>query len=115
VDEQVKLLARGKGYSLFLTPTESVMVPSQQDAALPINEQYEESSMTLIFSASQQIANSRLENQSAAGPLLNTESAPIKQSDIQMKLEGVNFSPTVNGIKQLPNIASDVIGNDSAK
>ena len=31
VDDQVKFLARGKGYTLFLTPTESIMVLSRQE------------------------------------------------------------------------------------
>jgi hypothetical protein len=32
VDAQVKFLARGKGYTLFLTPTESVMVLTGREA-----------------------------------------------------------------------------------
>ena len=35
VDAHVKFLARGHGYTLFLTPTESVMVLQQREAQLP--------------------------------------------------------------------------------
>ena len=91
VDEQVKFLARGKGYNLFLTPTESVMVLSRQEATVPASES------------------------SVTDPLLNMEPAPIKQSVVRMKLEGANPSPAIDGMEQLPGIVNYFIGNDPAK
>jgi hypothetical protein len=91
VDDQVKFLARGQGYTLFLTPTESVMVLSQQEAKVTAGDP------------------------SATDLLLHTEPAPIKQSVVRMKLEGANSSPTVSGMEQLPGIVNYFIGNDSAK
>ena len=91
VDDQVKFLARGKGYTLFLTPTESVMVLSQQEAKVPASDP------------------------SVTDPLMNTEPAPIKQSVVRMKLEGANPSPAVSGLEQLPGIVNYFIGNDPAK
>lgn len=89
VDGQVKFLSRGSGYTLFLTPTESVMVLQQRDAT----------------------------SQPGGGhdPLATTEPAPIKQSVVRMKLEGANPSPAIDGMEQLPGIVNYFIGNDPAK
>ena len=87
VDGQVKFLSRGSGYTLFLTPTESVMVLQQRQA----NETQ------------------------THDPLAAMEPAPIKQSVVRMKLEGANPEPTVEGLEQLPGIVNYFIGNDPAK
>jgi len=89
VDAQVKFLSRGNGYTLFLTPTESVMVLQQREAK-------ERASGT-------------------HNPLSITEPAPIKQSVVRMKLEGANPSAVIDGIEQLPGIVNYFIGNDPAK
>ena len=89
VDALVKFLSRGSGYTLFLTPTESVMVLQQRAAAPPANDVHD--------------------------PLAMTEPAPIKQSVVRMKLEGANPSPAIDGMEQLPGIVNYFIGNDPAK
>jgi hypothetical protein len=91
VDAQVKFMARGKGYTLFLTPTESVMVLQQREAtaekdALKVNN-----------------------------PASLPEPAPIKQAVVRMKLEGATPSPVIDGMEQLPGIVNYFIGNDPAK
>ena len=93
VDQQVKFLARGKGYNLFLTPTESVMVLTGRDA-------------------------SRVKGETGSGPtdvLLGHESQEYKRSVVRMKLEGANPSPAIDGMEQLPGIVNYFIGNDPAK
>ena len=89
VDAHVKFLSRGSGYTLFLTPTESVMVLQQREAT----------------------------SQPSGGhdPLVTTEPMPIKQSVVRMKLEGANPSPAIDGMEQLPGIVNYFIGNDPAK
>jgi hypothetical protein len=89
VDAHVKFLSRGSGYTLFLTPTESVMVLQQREAT----------------------------SQPRGGhdPLVTTEPAPIKQSVVRMKLEGANPTPAIDGMEQLPGIVNYFIGNDPAK
>ncbi len=91
VDQQVKFLARGKGYTLFLTPTESVMVLQQREATA------EKDALTL--------------NESTDFP----KQAPIKQAVVRMKLEGANPSPAIDGMEQLSGIVNYFIGNDPAK
>src|SRR6478672_7342945 len=71
VDAQVKFLARGKGYTLFLTPTESVMVLQQREAP---TEQ---------------------DPRSMTDPKALPKQAPIKQAVVRMKLEGANHVPTI--------------------
>ncbi|MBX3349973.1 MAG: SBBP repeat-containing protein [Nitrospira sp.] len=92
VDEQVKFLARGKGYNLFLTPTESVMVLTRRDA-------------------------SRVTGDTRSDPtdVLGHEPQAYKHSVVRMKLEGANPSPAIDGMEQLPGIVNYFIGNDPAK
>jgi|CXWL01.1.fsa_nt_gi hypothetical protein len=89
VDGAVKFISRGSGYTLFLTPTESVMVLQQRETSSPTND--------------------------IRDPLATTEPALIKQSVVRMKLEGANPSPAIDGMEQLPGIVNYFIGNDPKK
>ena len=91
-DKSVNFIARGSGYTLFLTPTESVMVLQQQ------REAKEQGS-----------------DKTASDPLSMTEPAPIKQSVVRMKLEGANPAPAIDGMEKLPGIVNYFIGNDPEK
>lgn len=91
VDDQVKFLARGKGYALFLTPTESVMVLQQREGV------------------------KRTASNGSTRPLGHNEAAPWTQSIVRMKLEGANPSPDVQGVEKLPGIVNYFIGNDLTK
>ena len=92
VDDQVKFLARGKGYTLFLTPTESVMVLAGRDV-------------------SRVKSNAGLDQTDVIGH----ESQEYKQSVVRMKLEGANPSPAIDGMEKLPGIVNYIIGNDPTK
>ena len=91
VDAPVKFLARGSGYTLFLTPTESVMVLQQREAP----------------TAKDPLA--------MTDPTVLPEPAPIKQAVVRMKLAGANEAPEVAGMEQLPGIVNYFIGNDPKK
>jgi hypothetical protein len=91
VDGQVKFLARGKGYTLFLTPTESVLVLQQREA--PADK----------------------DQHAMSDPTALPEPAPIKQAVVRMKLNGANPSPAVDGLEKLPGIVNYFIGHDLAK
>ena len=91
VDAQVQFLARGTGYTLFLTPTESVMVLQQREAPTA-KDPLAMSDTTVV-----------------------PEAAPIKQSVVRMKLEGANPSPAIDGMEPLPGIVNYFIGNDPEK
>lgn len=115
VDDQVKFLARGKGYTLLLTQTESVMVLSRPEPKTSIDDRSAEFLMSLTFPPSQQETNTKMDDRTWVGPLWNTEPTPIKHSVVRMKLEGANPSPTIDGMEQLPGIVNYFIGNDPAK
>ena len=88
MDDLAKFLARGKGYTLFLSPTKPVMVLSQQDAHVPIDDRCEEFIMALTFAQSQQGENTQVGNQTMPTPLMNAEPS-LTDSVVRMKLEGV--------------------------
>jgi hypothetical protein len=91
VDAQAKFIARGKGYTLFLTPTESVMVLQQREATV------EKDPLAM------------------SDPAALLEPAPIKQAVVRMKLEGANQAPVIDGMEQLPGIVNYFIGNNPKK
>jgi uncharacterized repeat protein (TIGR01451 family) len=90
-DPQVKFIARGRGYTLFLTPTESVMVLQQREVKKLTGEA------------------------SPIDPMAMPEPAPVKQAVVRMKLEGANPSPAIDGMEQLPGIVNYFIGHDPEK
>jgi hypothetical protein len=91
VDEQVTFLARGPGYRLFLTPSESVLVVQQREP------------------------NTETAQQGRGKLTARPEPPAIKQAVVRMKLEGANPMPAVEGTEQLPGIVNYFIGNDPAK
>lgn len=93
VNSQVKFLARGKGYTLYFTPTESVMVLQQREAKVAGDD------------------TTPVDHQAAS----LAEPTPIRQSVVRMKLEGANPNPAMEGLEQLPGIVNYFIGNDPAK
>ncbi len=90
-DRQVQFLSRGRGYTLFLTPTESVMVLQQREA------------------------KEQTRDQTSPDPLAIGEPAPITQSVVRMKFEGANPEPAISGKEPLPGIVNYFVGKDPAK
>ena len=88
-DPQVKFLARGSGYGLFLTADEAVL--ELRPSAL--STEHSEQGLQLSAVSSQQ--------------------APA--SVIRMRLEGANSSPRVSGTSPLPGKSNYFIGNDPSK
>jgi hypothetical protein len=115
LDGQVKFLPRGKGDALFLRPTESVMVLTQQDANFPIDDRREEFIMTLTFVSTQPDAPTQVENRPALDPLLIMGPSLIPHSGVRMTLEETSPSPATRGLEQLPGIVNLFIGKGSAK
>ena len=91
VDEQVTFLARGPGYRLFLTPSESVLVLQQR------------------------VPTTETAQRGRGKPTARPEPPATKQAVVRMKLEGANPTPAVDGMELLPGIVNYFIGNDPAK
>ena len=105
-DEQVKFLARGSGYSLFLTSTEAVLSLSAV--------QHSDSEVTALHSSSADRILSALKNAKshAAGP----EKSPTTiQTVLRMKLVDANPAPQAAGLEELPGKTNYFIGNDPSK
>jgi hypothetical protein len=99
MDERVKFLARGRGYTLFLFPAEVVLVLQQDEEGKPEDERQEwEANRTLSI-----VDNSKLQ-------IENPKSAAIR-----MKLVGANPGPKVIGLEELAGKSNYFIGNDAAK
>jgi hypothetical protein len=104
-DAQVKFLARGPGYALFLTPTEAVLAlgtgSCRHAGACPPaakNGDRHHSKMEAV--------PSEVEPVPEGGP---------SPAVLRLKLLGANSSPTLTGQDALPGQAHYFIGNDPAK
>ncbi|PYX95700.1 MAG: hypothetical protein DMG71_08315, partial [Acidobacteria bacterium] len=88
-DSQVKYLARGRGYTLFLTPSEAVL-----SMAVP-----------------------QKEHQTEPAPTRRGEikSHPQSVADVRMKLVHTAAQPRVAGQNTLPGVTNYLIGNDPKK
>jgi hypothetical protein len=100
-EDEVKFLARGAGYTLFLTSTEAVFVLAREDAA---NAR----------------ASGYADPRSGNDP--NSSRRPVPSSPdstppavLRMKLAGANSRPAVLGLEELEGKVNYFIGNDAAK
>ena len=88
-DPQVKFLARGLGHTLFLTPTEAVLVFRNRSSAVG-NELSERTDQT-------------------------TNTQEQSQSVLRMQLTGANPNPKIVGLDELPGKSNYFIANDPKK
>jgi hypothetical protein len=91
-DAQVRFLARGDGYTLFLTATEAVMVLPQ--TAPPTHGKVQ---------------------QAVAGAEGESAPAATQASVLRMQLVGANPNPAIVGQQELSGKSNYFIGNDSSK
>ena len=89
-DSRVQFMARGTGYTLLLTPTE-----------------------TILAAAKTQV--SRASNGFSSLPAAPSISTSSRGSLIRMQLVGANSEPTMTGVEELPGRVNYLLGNDPAK
>src|SRR5437870_3644449 len=94
-DPQVKFLARGRGYTLFLSPDEAVFVLRKAKA-----EAQGENSSPLMRNTSR---------------LMAERVGDYEQTILRMKLAGANPAPEVVGVGELPGKSNYFVGNDPKK
>ena len=89
-DSQVRFMARGKGYTLLLTPTETILTESKTQVSA---------------------------RSGAFGPFQNPPIATktSRGSVIRMQLVGANSAPAMTGLEPLPGKVNYLIGNDPSK
>src|SRR6266568_3485758 len=89
-DEPVLFLSRGRGYTLFLTPTQAVL-----------------SLRATVGSSANDKANRQQRRRSAENK--------IAQAELRMTLLGANAQPRVEGLDQLPGTVNYFVGNDPSQ
>src|SRR5213078_2924983 len=94
-DAQVQFLARGHGYSLFLTPTEAVLALRQPSGP----------------------AESEKRGIGESGTPISQPPAPSTQPPVVLRLQlvGANPSPHIAGLEELPGKVNYLLGNDPTK
>jgi hypothetical protein len=92
-DEQVKFLARGAGYTVFLTAAEAVFVLAKQgEAQTKVREAVDPNSS-----------------------LIAAPTSAVPPAVLRMKLEGANAASEAEGLQKLEGIVNYFRGSDSAK
>jgi hypothetical protein len=99
-DAQVQFLSKGKGYSLFLTPTEAV---------LALRHGTVDSEPEHVQARRGKIA--RVPGHSILRSALPTADSAV----LRMKLVGANPQPQLEGLEELPGKANYFLGNDPKK
>jgi hypothetical protein len=129
-DFPVRFLARGRGYSLFLTPTEAVLVLRSASPKSKVEGRKAEAGSRQLSVVSSQWQRTTDHGPRTRGALLspsidnlqstsNNSLAPSPQSlapaVLRMKLVGANPTAQVAGIEELPGKSNYFIGNDPKK
>src|SRR2546426_8235950 len=97
-DSQVKFLSRGRGYTLFLTPTEAVLALRHKDPLAP--------------SAGER---ARVRGNSQSSPRPTEGEGQGEGAILRMHLLGANAQSKVTGLDKLPGIVNYFMGSDPKK
>jgi hypothetical protein len=93
-DSKVKFIARGSGYTLFLTDTEAVLALKKADPKAKADLKA---------------------GRDPAHPERMSHPDKVEFTTLRMKLEGAKSDPRVSGLEELPGKVNYFIGNDPAK
>jgi hypothetical protein len=104
-DEQVKFLARGNGYTLFLTPREAVFSLGRRSGS-------DTGRHCSGFEDLSDPLRRPLGNLPFAGGNPQSQRKPAPPAVLRMKLDGARPDPEVVGLEELPRKTNYFIGND---
>ncbi|MGH9433911.1 MAG: hypothetical protein ACRD3T_20475, partial [Terriglobia bacterium] len=107
-DPQVKFLARGGGYTLFLTGDEAVLSLWQAETGKQKTEGRGKIRNSKVGNRNPKIRARHL-------PLVTDHSPVVAQAVVRMKLVGANSKAAVTGLAELPGKSNYFIGNDPKK
>ncbi|MGB7922397.1 MAG: SBBP repeat-containing protein [Pyrinomonadaceae bacterium] len=110
-DEQVQFIARGGGYSLFLTSTEAVMVLTKADAQKKREQGASDKSSDALQAT---VRGSERMNEAVHGAKAS-KAVASESAVLRMKLEGANPAAQAEGVDELPGKSNYFIGNDPQK
>ncbi|GEM_PF-2682375 len=103
-DEQVKFLARGSGYTLFLAANEAVLAlrkPVSKEELEVISDQ---------LAQQRETSNEHTPSDNPTDAVANPQATVLR-----MKLIGANPTPRITGTDELPGKSNYLIGNDPGK
>jgi hypothetical protein len=118
-DAEVKFLARGKGYQLFLVEREAVMVlqtPTPEEDAKRLGVRQPPAALPGLDSLD--LAPEGWRNPQPHGDSTARLESPSEHSSphvLRMRLAGANPAPTIRGDEVLPGKVNYFIGNDPAQ
>ncbi len=101
-ESQVRFLARGRGYTLFLAENEAVFALRSAEVE----------SVESVGSVPGKEQSSHLRAELSER---TKRTQPTKQAVLRMRLEGANRSPMAHGVAPLPGVVNYFIGNDPTK
>src|SRR5437867_427113 len=101
-ESQVRFLARGRGYTLFLSENEAVFALRSAEVE----------SVESVGSIPGKEQSSHLRAELSER---TKRTQPTKQAVLRMRLEGANRSPMAHGVAPLPGVVNYFIGNDPKK
>jgi hypothetical protein len=109
LDRRVKFTARGGGYTMFLTATETVFVMRGKRAAKPASAPNAVKQPRSVGEFEQQITERHEQKEASRNQELASRSV------VRMKLSGSNEDPAVMGMNELPGKVNHFSTNDSKK
>jgi Beta-propeller repeat len=101
-DPRVRFLSRGQGYSLFLTPTQAVLMLREGDNRSR-------------FANLTNVRTRFIAGRPNKKPISANEAEPAKFSVLRIRLVGANPNPKISGVDPLPGKANYFVGNDPKK
>jgi len=108
-DRQVKFLARGQGYTLFLTSQEAVLLLQKSEGSRQQNGELEKPGWELI---ADRYALFKDRSPVAAERVKRSDAPRVTNTMLQMKMVGANSNARVKGEEELPGKTNYFIGND---
>ena len=124
-DSQVKFLSRGRGYTLFLTSDEAVLVSNNPSAVSDQLSAKDRNPTVSNFQseiqsqrpAREQVSINRGKQSTVSHQTVSKMEQTIRAATgvVRMKLFGANSQAQVVGVKELPGKSNYFIGNDPRK
>ncbi|MBI3933410.1 MAG: SBBP repeat-containing protein [Acidobacteria bacterium] len=113
VDGQVKFMARGPGYSLFLTASEAVLVLEEMQKTGVRSEKTEEKQVPRRGVYPEQSRRTPRDDIRYGGS--SSSEGARTRAVVRMKLAGTNENPAVAGKDELPGRSNYLLGNDRSQ
>jgi hypothetical protein len=114
-DSQVRFLARGQGYGLFLTSQEAVLSLRKSEASSATKGKLDNRSSELVAGRFALLSAPSLPALERFGPQGGERMTNVTNAVLHMRMEGANANARVTGEEHLPGKSNYFIGSDPKK